>query len=176
MNKLKIPRREGRFGKVNLRPENHGDKHVPACDVPVTFAGGKREIDNLIPCEGGKASDILYDKKGNLKMAVLNPHQVHRKPDSLVILIHDAKSPLKFIDASAKDFEIELRPKWACEISTKLQVHPGKGQIERLSALMMEKCDLEIEATQEDLFGEQDNEGGQDDAGDEAQQDLVDDE
>lgn len=160
--KFKVLRRNGRFGKINIRNERHGDEKVPAADLKVEFDGGKRELDMLCPLQDGtKLSDVFYDDKGNLLTPWLSPMRVHRKPDTVQFMCWDRptseKDPLKFDNVTIKGIDVELKEKRNIIVTAMIQLHddPDKHTA-RLRRLMDNEREFSLEASQEDFF-EEDN-------------------
>jgi len=156
--KFKVSRRTARFGKINARTENHGKEDiVPATDIPVKFRGTKRDIDMLCPLMEGKFSELLYSEEGYMIASYLSPLNVHRKPDTLKISIYDqatnSRKPMLFKDAKVKDIQITFDQKHNIEVKLKIQVLVDPdSQGARLYKLMNSQCEFEIEATEMDLF------------------------
>lgn len=156
--KFKIHRRKGKFGKGNFRNENHGKEKVPAADLPITFDGGKRELDMLAPLIGDlKFSDVIYDEKGNLLMPYLSPMSIHRKPDNVTFRCWDnptnAKNVLEFDGCTVKSIVATLKNKRNLIITLTVQLHddPDKHTA-RLRKIMDKEYEFELEAQQEDFF------------------------
>jgi hypothetical protein len=155
--RFKFPRREFLIGKLNLRAELHGDEHVPAVDIPVECDGTKRDLDMLVRAQEGKFSDMIYGENGVLLVPDISPLRLSRKPENLQVIIHDQLTArgksLTFESCKAKDIEVILGPKHKLKITFKLQLNidPDRDSA-RLVRIMGEKREMEIVATQDDLF------------------------
>lgn len=155
---FKITKKAAYFGKLNTRPESHGDTQVTAVDLPVTILGGKRELDMLLPVAKGrpKWSDRLYTKDGQLELNA-EPIVLARKPEGLGVTIYDKgpKSPLKFKDVVAKNITVQLANRHKLSIELTLQIHPDVDkELPRLARLMKQEKEIEIIGLQVDMFSE----------------------
>src|ERR1700752_803620 len=82
--------RKCQFGTFNNRNEFAGpEERVKAIDLPMTFAVRRNELDMLVPTEddGGESfSDFLFREK-HLRVFVLAPLKIYRKPEGVHLWI-----------------------------------------------------------------------------------------
>lgn len=173
MSKFKITARAADIGKLNIRPEHHGDKIEPAMDIPVKVRGTKRDLDMLIPVQDGKFSEMAYTLDGACLVPHISPLHVNRKPDNLKVTIWDSPTKktqkLEFSEAKVKNIVVELGAKHKLEIMFTLQVNiDTERDAARLVRCMGESREIEITATQDDLFDYDDQDEGQDAEGEQA--------
>jgi len=160
-------------GKLNTRNELHGKDKVPAVDIPISFRGTKRDIDRFIPVQDGKFSDIAYEG-GAFLFPYLSPLKVHRKPEGLDIRMYgiDLKKPyLSFSGGKLKNIEITFNNRHEIQVTGTLQVEiDAERDAARLIKMMDTDCDIEFEATQEEMFGAaEDEEEEEEEPGDQPQ-------
>lgn len=58
---FKIGKTQCTLGKINMRPENHGEEKIPACDIPLTLLITRDQLNSL--CGGAFASELLFNTK-----------------------------------------------------------------------------------------------------------------
>lgn len=169
---FKIQKTTASFGKINVRPEHHGDDIQPAIDVPFTIAGGKRLMDMIFRVkEGPKFSETMYAASGLYRFPDMQTIPIDRKPEALKVTIWDTEKkgvkPLEFADSKVKNLVVTFYDKFKCEVegTVQLQVDAERDSA-RLVRLMLHKGDIEIIATQIDAFDDEDTSGAQSDIDD----------
>lgn len=123
--KFDIGPREAAFGTFNNRAEFNGDDRVKAIDLPVTTGLSMKELDMVIPTQGQKASEFLFDAKGNPLTFVLWPLKVNRKPENVSAEIaygEGRKKKFTIGECRVKDPTIELDDKNRPQLKFKLQI------------------------------------------------------
>lgn len=168
--KFKVPRRNGKFGKVNIRHEKHGTENVPASDVKFEFKGTKTTLNMLCPLASGeKFSDTVWDDRGNLQMPYLSPMSNFRTPENVTFTVWDKptreKDPLSFTETRIKSIEIELNDNYNIVVRGLIQIHddPEKHSV-RLRQLMDTERQFSLEAAQEDFFDKEPEDNEEEDS------------
>lgn len=154
---FKLTKRLVTFGKLNGRPEFHGEENVPATDVKITFRATKRDLDMLMPQQDGtKASAVFYTEDGHLRMPYLVPLPINRHPEHLLVTIYDQNTarskPLTFADAKAKSIVVTMKPKFEMVVTMLLQlVIDPDTHGSRLYQVMGNERELELVAQQDEM-------------------------
>jgi hypothetical protein len=158
--KFKFRKRQGQFEAFNNRLERHGpEERVKAIDLPVRHGITPRELDMLVPAQGVPLSQFLFGdnlRKPELQTPVLFPLKVYRKPEHILFTVYDGKGKkgLTFDDVKVKDPVVTIDLDENMQISYKLQFHPGH-HLQRISDSVEGRiCEFEVEAQQEELFGQ----------------------
>lgn len=175
--KFKLGKRLAEFGKFNNRLESHGAEKVKAIDLPVSVAINTRDLDMLVPCQGVKFSDAIYEKRGKkhyLRTFVLSPLPVHRKPENLDVTIWDQeldeKKKIDFAGAKLKDPKVTFEDEGVMRLEFTLQL--SKVSTDTLSRIVdnveAKTRHIQIDAKQSELFDtENDKDEDEDEDGDE---------
>lgn len=157
--KFKVSERHGTFGKFNPRNENHGNEKKPAGDIPITFKGGKREIDMLFPLLEGKMSKLIWTEKGELNAPFMKLTN-SREPENVSVLIYDQATargkPIELESCKVKIKEVQIERKFNVIITVMVQFHDDVDTYSaRLRYLMDQERRFVLEAQQDDFWDEE---------------------
>jgi hypothetical protein len=165
MSRFKFPRATTSFGVFNPREEKNKGK---ACDIPFTFSAQADLLGMLAPDLGidirdeKEDEDItlaflgeLYDDAAVVRRPSLSPLHINRKPEGVTVRIYDKgkKEPLTLSNCRVKNIIVELKAGMNIEVSGMIQ-YPQYHDAEllRINNLMNSQADMEMEASQSDLF------------------------
>lgn len=160
-------RRTARINPFNNRVENHGDEHVPAMDLPISFEITDDEIDKIVlpPPESESETtsfpsilDFMYDANDKLVQPYLAKKLlVHRTPDNLDFTLFydqsDDRKKLQLKNVKAKDVSLSFRSGTVkAKIAMSLQMTLKPEQYQDILMCQKEDRDIIVTQTQEDLF------------------------
>jgi hypothetical protein len=172
--KFDLSKRATEFGGFNNRWEKNGpEQKTKAIDLPFRVQVKPKELDMIVPAQGVKLSTFLFGsdlRKPQLQCPLLSPLPVQRKPEHIALTIYDdgvdKRKKLTFTDCKVKDPTLEFEDA-TIFLSGKFQLHPGP-HLQRINDNVENKTlQMECEATQPELFDEQqdeDDEGGESDS------------
>lgn len=167
--KFKVNERLGTFGKFNPRNENHGKEKKPAGDIPVTFKGGKRDLDMLFPMVEGKMSKLVWTEKGELNAPYLKLLNA-RLPEDVDFTVYDQNTsrakPIELEGCKIKIKDVQIERKFNLVVGLLIQFHDDVDSYSaRLRYLMDQERRFTLEAKQDDFWDkapdDEDDEDGQ---------------
>lgn len=173
---LKIERRKALIGAINTRPENHGDKHVPAADLPVKIKGKANKLFPMFVRGATETStDAFWMPDGSVRFPGLGPLKVKGNFENVEMVVSEEEMEERVITTlrEGKVTDVILKPEndGMLEVSFKFQCRPGDDDWKRIVHLMKEECFMQLEERQRPLDLESTN---ADDA--EAEEDIPDEE
>lgn len=176
--KFDLSMRAAEFGGFNNRWERNGpEQKTKAIDLPFRVQVKPRELDMLVPAQGTKLSTFLFGsnlRKPQLQCPLLSPLPVRRKPEHIALTIYDdgidKRKKLTFTDCKVKDPTLEFEDTTIFLVG-KFQIHPGP-HLQRINDNIENKTlQMECEATQPELFDNEDEDDEGSEGGDEGQAD-----
>jgi hypothetical protein len=171
---LKIERRKALIGAINTRPENHGDQHVPAADLPVKFrCKASKFLPVFLRGATETSTDAFWMPDGSVRFPALGPLKIKGKFENVEMVISEEELADRVVTTlqEGKIADIILKPEndGQMEVSFKFQCRPGDDDWKRLVHLMKEECwiqlierqqvlDLESKGESDDESEEEENE------------------
>ncbi len=132
---------------VNPRKQGSGeDGGVAASDLSVLFQVRRDFMDQLIPQQDKRFSDIFYGEDGALRETRITPLKYHGEIESLRVTVHNGRRPLVFEEARMKNITMEPTSGGYIDVTALIQVLPA-SEVEsgKLDFLCKNVVGIEVE-------------------------------
>lgn len=169
---FKFPKRKTQFGKPNFNYKNQKKSadRLRFLKQPVHHKISLKELDMLAPVvdDGVKLSEMLYDKKGNLRVHVIPEIHIDRLPESLAVAIFDNpnSNEIELENGSAEDIRV-FCGQTLSEISVKYKIRvdlpSDRDKRSRILNCMGEEIQMSVKNKAQELFQDDDDDDDQED-------------
>ena len=142
---------------VNPRKEGSGDGAVLASDISVSFQIQRKFMDNLIPQQDRKFSDIFYGEDGALRETKIAPITYHDSIESLRVEVFAGRRPMVFDESKIKSIKMTPNTGGYIDVDAMIQVRPSEVESGKLDGLTKTVVPVQVTAMVEQADIEGDN-------------------